>query len=212
MRLEQSFPVEAPIDAVWAALVDPQRVASCLPGAQLGEPSEDGSFNGTFKVKLGPTTAEYRGTLKIDERDDDAHRVTMLADGRDRRGQGGAKATIVSALTADGTTTTVRVDTDYAITGRLASFSRGGMIEDISKRLLGQFASCLQERLGESTPTPVDAGTGTPPPPPEPPAADPFDAGGLVGDVVLDRVKAVAPLAVLALVIGVLYGRARRRA
>lgn len=239
MRLEQSFPVEAPIAAVWEALTDPQRVASCLPGAQLGEPGEDGSFHGTFKVKLGPTTAEYRGTLAIEERDDAGHRVVMRADGRDKRGQGGAKATIVSTLTDSGGATEVGVDTDYAITGRLASFSRSGMIQDISNRLLGEFASCLQERLGESEPgegaasageapasvdpdapaasAPRSAGNGaaSPPPPPRttpPPSSEPFDAGDIVGDVLLDRVKATVPFALAGLLLGLAIGhRAGRR-
>src|SRR3712207_4787521 len=133
MKLEQSFEVQAPIDQVWAALVDLERVAPCLPGAAITERDEDGTYHGTFQVKLGPTTASYRGTIKIEEADEAAHRATLKARGTDKRGQGGASATIVNTLaeTADGGTR-VEAVTDFTITGRLARFGRGGMIEDIS--------------------------------------------------------------------------------
>jgi carbon monoxide dehydrogenase subunit G len=148
VKLEQSFEVEAPLEAVWAALIDVQRVAPCLPGAEVTEVADDGTYHGTFSVKLGPTTASYRGTLKIEEIDEAAHRATMRASGTDKRGQGGAKALMHSTVTqGDGGATQVDVETDFTITGRLASFSRGGMIKDISNRLLREFAQCLQETL-----------------------------------------------------------------
>ena len=105
MKLEQSFEVKAPIDEVWAALIDLERVAPCLPGAAITGHDEDGTYHGEFKVKLGPTTASYRGTVLIEEADEEAHRATMRAKGTDKRGQGGAAATIVNTLTGveDGT-------------------------------------------------------------------------------------------------------------
>ncbi len=149
MKLEQSFEVSAPLDRVWAALVDVERVAPCLPGAEVTGRNDDGSYNGTFKVKIGPTAAAYSGKLHMDEIDEAAHTATMNAQGTDRRGQGGAKATIVSSVSAVGEDSTrVEVITDYHITGRLARFGRGGMIEEISNRLLNEFAKCLQETLG----------------------------------------------------------------
>jgi uncharacterized protein len=148
MKLEQSFEVAAPIDHVWSTLVDIERVAPCLPGAAVTGRNDDGSYNGTFRVKIGPTSASYSGKLEMDDLQEDAHTATMHAAGTDKRGQGGAKATIKSKLTALGDATTrVEVDTDYHITGRLARFGRGGMIEDISERLLGDFAKCLQTSL-----------------------------------------------------------------
>ena len=114
MKLEQSFDVAAPIDSVWAALIDVERVAPCLPGAEVAPGGEDGTYTGTFSVKLGPATASYRGTITIEEADEATHRATMKANGTDKRGQGGAKATIVSTLTAtDAGTTRVDVETDY---------------------------------------------------------------------------------------------------
>ena len=148
MKLEQAFEVAAPLERVWEALIDVERVAPCLPGAAVTGRNDDGSYNGTFKVKIGPTSAAYTGKLAMENVDESAHTATMEAQGTDKRGQGGAKATIVSTLADAGDgATRVEVVTDYHITGRLARFGRGGMIEDISNRLLGDFAKCLQTSL-----------------------------------------------------------------
>ena len=148
MKLEQSFEVAAPIERVWQTLIDVEHVAPCLPGAAVTGRNDDGSYNGTFTVKIGPTTASYTGRLEMESIDEAAHTATMQAQGTDKRGQGGAKATIYSRLApADGAGTLVEVVTDYHITGRLARFGRGGMIEDISERLLREFASRLQSSL-----------------------------------------------------------------
>jgi len=153
MKLEQSFDVQAPIAQVWEALIDLERVAPCLPGASITEHDEDGTYRGTFQVKLGPTTASYRGTIKIEEADEASHRATMKARGTDKRGQGGASATIVNTLSEDGSGgTRVQAVTDFTITGRLARFGRGGMIEDISNRLMRDFSTCLQSRIGAEAP------------------------------------------------------------
>ena len=139
---------QAPLERVWAALIDVEQVAPCLPGAAVTGRNDDGSYNGTFKVKIGPTSAAYSGKLFMENVDEAAHTATMNASGTDKRGQGGAKATIISTVTAGPAgATTVEVVTDYHITGRLARFGRGGMIEEISNRLLGQFATSLQALL-----------------------------------------------------------------
>jgi uncharacterized protein len=156
MKLEQSFTVTAPVEQVWAALVDVERVAPCLPGAEITGQSPDGGYEGTFTVKLGPATASYRGSLKMESLDEDARVATMSAKGTDKRGQGGATASIVSTMRQDGNDTLVDVVTDFTITGRLARFGRGGMIEDISKRLMRDFANCLQSTLG-AEPAPAAA-------------------------------------------------------
>ena len=148
MKLEQSFEVAAPLEQVWRTLIDVEHVAPCLPGAAVTGRNDDGSYNGTFTVKIGPTTASYTGKLEMENIDEASHTATMNAQGTDKRGQGGAKATILSRLApADGHGTRVEVVTDYHITGRLARFGRGGMIEDISERLLREFAKRLQSSL-----------------------------------------------------------------
>lgn len=174
MKLEQSFEVGAPLERVWGTLIDVESVAPCLPGAEITEAGDDGTYRGSFSVRLGPTTAAYRGELKIEELDEAAHRVTMRASGQDKRGQGSAKATIVSTMRSEGDVTRVEVATDFTITGRLARFGRGGMIQDISNRLMKEFADCLQQRIEAP-----------------PPAADPT-AGSKV-DRVLDAVVAATP-------------------
>jgi carbon monoxide dehydrogenase subunit G len=148
VKLDQSFEVNAPLQAVWEALVDVERVAPCLPGAEITEGGDDGQYKGTFTVKLGPTTAAYRGTLKMESADQASHTAVMRANGTDKRGQGGAKAQITSVVSeAEGGATRVDVSTDFTITGRLARFGRGGMIQDVSNRLLREFAECLQRNL-----------------------------------------------------------------
>jgi uncharacterized protein len=147
VKLQQSFDVRAPLERVWERLIDIEHVAPCLPGAEITETGDDGTYRGKFTVKLGPTTASYRGELNMEETDASIHRAVMRASGQDTRGQGSAKATIVSQLEAAGEVTRVEVDTDFTITGRLARFGRGGMIQDISNRLLKDFAECLQQRI-----------------------------------------------------------------
>jgi carbon monoxide dehydrogenase subunit G len=158
MKLEQSFEVQAPIGQVWEALIDLERVAPCLPGAAITERGEDGTYHGTFQVKLGPTTAAYRGTIKIEEADEATHRATLKARGTDKRGQGGASATIVNTLSEVGSATRVDAVTDFTITGRLARFGRGGMIEDVSNRLMRDFATCLQSRIAGAGPAAAPGG------------------------------------------------------
>jgi uncharacterized protein len=147
VKLEQSFEVDAPIEQVWTTLIDLEKVATCLPGAAITGHDDDGTCHGSFQVKLGPTTANYRGTIKIESADAVTHTATLAARGSDKRGQGGASATIVNTLHESGTGTRVEAVTDFTITGRLASFGRSGMIEGISNRLMRDFAACLQQRL-----------------------------------------------------------------
>jgi carbon monoxide dehydrogenase subunit G len=237
MKLDQSFDVSAPVDRVWAALIDIERVAPCLPGAAVTGRNDDGSYNGTFSVKIGPTSASYTGKLTMVSVDENAHIATMEAHGTDKRGQGGADATIVSTLRALGDGgTRVEVSTDYRITGRLARFGRGGMIEDISEKLLRQFASCLQVKLSAEPPKggngttiaaaeaepPAPAGADAPadpaggavrstPPPPQ--AADANAIGGLslLGSVIVDRIKRnPLPAAAVLLTLLLLLLRANR--
>jgi len=173
MKLEQSFEVAAPLEQVWRTLIDVEHVAPCLPGAAVTGRNDDGSYNGTFTVKIGPTTASYTGKLEMENIDETAHTATMQAQGTDKRGQGGAKATIFSrVMPTDASGTRVDVVTDYHITGRLARFGRGGMIEDISERLLREFAKRLQSSLA-AQPAAAAATTVAEPEPtaaPEPPA------------------------------------------
>ena len=186
MKLQQSFEVSAPIDRVWETLIHVERVAPCLPGAAIDRVDEEGVYHGSFQVKLGPTTASYRGRLEMESVDEAARAVTMKAHGSDKRGQGSANATMASRLSEDGGVTRVEVETDLTITGRLARFGRGGMIEDVSNRLMREFAACLQETIGRE---PEAAAAGAPAPGEPPAAARPIKGISLFFGALLDRLR-----------------------
>jgi uncharacterized protein len=166
VKIEDSFRVEVPVEEAWKVLLDLERIAPCLPGAQLTEVEGD-EYRGTVKIKVGPITAQYKGVAKIEEADEANRKVVLQAEGRDTRGQGNASATVVATLVADGdAATTVNIDTDLNITGKVAQFGRGVMA-DVSSKLLGQFADNLKKDVLSGTPTsgatadetPTDPGT-----------------------------------------------------
>jgi len=145
VKIEDSFRVEVPVEEAWKVLLDLERIAPCLPGAQLTEVEGD-EYRGTVKIKVGPITAQYKGVAKIEEADEANRKVVLQAEGRDTRGQGNASATVVATLVPDGDGTTVNIDTDLNITGKVAQFGRGVMA-DVSSKLLGQFVSCLESNV-----------------------------------------------------------------
>ena len=150
MELTNEFVVGVGIDDAWKVLTDVERIAPCMPGAELQEIEGD-EYRGVVKVKVGPITAQYKGKATFVELDDANHRVVLRAEGRDTRGQGNANATVTATLVPDGDGTKVTVVTDLSITGRAAQFGRGVMA-DVSNKILGQFVSCLETKLlgGES--------------------------------------------------------------
>ncbi len=145
MELTNEFRVSVPVEDAWGVLTDVERIAPCLPGAQLQE-IEGEEYRGVVKVKVGPITAQYKGKATFVEKDDTAHKAVLRAEGRDTRGQGNANATITATLVPEGSGTKVKVVTDLAITGRAAQFGRGVMA-DVSTKLLGQFVSCLEKNV-----------------------------------------------------------------
>jgi carbon monoxide dehydrogenase subunit G len=145
MELTNTFRVGLPVAEAWAVLTDVERIAPCLPGAQLQEVEGD-EYRGVVKVKVGPITAQYKGKATFQNLDVDNHTAVLRAEGRDTRGQGNANATITATLTADGDGTAVSVVTDLAITGRVAQFGRG-TLADVSTKLLNQFVECLESTV-----------------------------------------------------------------
>lgn len=148
MELNNDFEVAAPVDLVWAVLTDVERIAPCLPGAQLLEIEGD-EFRGVVKIKVGPITAQYKGAASFLERDDVEHRAVLRAEGRDTRGAGNAAADITAELEATDVGTKVTVTTDLTVTGKVAQFGRGVMA-DVSKKLMGQFAENLSDLIAAS--------------------------------------------------------------
>src|SRR5215217_1553893 len=146
MKINNGFTVSAPIQQAWETMLNLERIAPCLPGAAIQEEKGDGEYDGTMKVKIGPITANYKGTVKFEEVDEENHRAVLQATGRDARGQGTASATITSTLQEEGDSTKVSVETDMKLTGRAAQFGRG-IAQDVATKMLGQFASCLEEEI-----------------------------------------------------------------
>jgi carbon monoxide dehydrogenase subunit G len=155
MKINNEFTVHAPIDRAWALLTDVEAIAPCMPGAQLTgvRPADDSAagavgevYEGKVKVKMGPVVAEYKGTAVFIEKDDEKYRGVIDAKGRDSRGQGNASAVITVQLREVGGETTVGIDTDLKISGKIAQFG-AGMIQEVSEKLLGQFVGCLEGKL-----------------------------------------------------------------
>jgi len=151
MELNHEFTVDMPVERAWSLLVDVERIAPCMPGATL-ESAEDGRYSGTVKVKVGPVTTQYRGTVSFVEQDEGARRAVLRAEGRETKGQGNATATITAAFAPDGHATTVTLATDLVVTGRVAQFGRG-VIAEVSARLLQQFVECLAATFAGAPPT-----------------------------------------------------------
>ena len=159
MELSSSFEVARSIEDTWAVLTDVERIAPCLPGAKLQE-VEGEEHRGIVKVKVGPITAEYKGVATFIERDDSSHRAVLEAKGRDTRGAGNASAVITAQLAAvDDDTTSVTVNTDLTISGKVAQFGRGVMA-DVSAKLMGQFADNLAAMMEEDAAGAADDASG----------------------------------------------------
>jgi hypothetical protein len=142
VELTNEFTVGVPTEQAWALLTDVERIAPCMPGAELQEVEGD-EYRGVVKVKVGPITAQYKGRASFVERDVPGLRAVLRAEGRETRGQGNASATISASLHPDSSGTRVAIVTDLAVTGRVAQFGRG-VLADVSAKLLGQFVDCLE--------------------------------------------------------------------
>jgi len=229
-HIKDSFHVATPLEQTWNTLLDIERIAPCMPGAQLQEVEGD-EYRGIVKIKVGPIQAQYKGAARLEKVDAAARTIEIHAKGRDTRGQGDASAVITVAMAGDASGTTVDIDTQVNVTGRVAQFGRGEMAK-ISAKLLKQFVVSL-ERDVLSAPAPSDqapevakspsaqAAAVDQAPQAEAPASEPTDAapvrriidapepepielGGTVAKMLL-------PLAGVALVLFLLFRRRRRR-
>ena len=147
MKIENTFTVDAPIEEAWELLTNIPEIAPCLPGAKLTD-EVDGVYSGGIKVKVGPVTSEYKGSAHFVEKDDANYKAVIDGKGRDVRGAGNAQALITAQMTPEGDKTKVDIETDLKVSGKVAQFGRGVM-QDVSTKLLGKFAECLEEKIGE---------------------------------------------------------------
>ena len=158
MELNHSFTVELGLEDAWTVLTDLERIAPCLPGAQLQEIEGD-IYRGMVKVKVGPISASFKGQATFQERDDAQHRAVLKGEGRDTGGKGNASALITAQLesVSDGVTSCT-VHTDLTITGKVAQFGRGALA-DVSEKLLAQFTKNLSAMLAEQGAVPAAGDT-----------------------------------------------------
>jgi carbon monoxide dehydrogenase subunit G len=216
-QIVNEFTVNRPIDEAWPIICDLEKIAPCMPGAQLDEIEGD-VYRGRVKVKLGAVATEFKGEAQFVERDDEAHTAKLSAKGRDTKGRGNASADITAAAESlSPTSTKCTVIADIHVTGKIAQFGRG-IMGDVSKKLMDQFATNLNTMLDEQgTDSPADgaaddapvsdsaAGPSSPDEPPkirkiDGPAAEPVDLADMAGPAVLKRVVPVA-LALILLVV-----------
>ncbi len=179
-KLLNEFTVDQPIDETWAVLTDVERIAPCMPGATLEEIEGD-IYRGVVKVKLGAISAAFRGQASFVERDDVNHRAVLRGEGRDTTGKGNADALITASLEQiSPTQTKCVVETDLRITGKVAQFGRG-IMGDVSKKLITQFATNLNAMLAESDTAPAAAAPAAEPAATAAPAGEPAAATASTG-------------------------------
>ena len=148
IHLENEFIVPASTDEVWEFLLDPRRVAPCMPGAELTEVLSENQYKGKVHIKMGPVSLSFNGDVDITERDDAAKRMVMKAKGSELKGKGQANAMIVSTLERNGSGTRMRISQDIDLSGPLAQYGRG-MIQDVSGSLMNEFADRIQADLSQ---------------------------------------------------------------
>ena len=151
MKLEHAFEVPASPDQTLALLLDAERVVPCMPGATLKEIVDDDTWKAVMDVKLGPVGMQFLVDVKLLERDDSSHRVSLGLSGRDTRGKGGAEGRVDSVLSpVDGGGTRVEMATDLRFSGQVAQLGRPGVVQDVSNKLVDQFAECIKAQLSAS--------------------------------------------------------------
>ena len=182
MLIENDFTVHAPVDFLWSYLLDVERIAPCMPGAELTEVVDDKNWKGKLNAKFGPVSMSFAGSVTVQERDDVAHRIKLTAKGMEAKGKGAANASVTSWLEdgPDADTTTVKMQADITLTGAAAQLSRG-LLPEISKKLTQQFADCLQESMAAAQTASTDAAdaSAAAPAAPKPVVAKPVGGIGL---------------------------------
>ena len=150
MKITQEFQVGRPLETVWDFFQNVPEVAQCLPGAELLSDDGEGNYTGRVSVKLGPLSATFDGTAKVTP---DAAARTGLIDGKgsDRKGGSRGSVKVTYTLVPQGASTTVSVDADVTLTGAAAQFGRGGLITEMSNRLIAEFVTCCEGKLAATT-------------------------------------------------------------
>lgn len=156
MQFENEFSSPAAADVVFNAMMDVRSVANCLPGATIGDETEDGAMQATVAVKVGPIRMTYGGTVRVEDVDAGARTAKMRVSAREQRGQGGSEATVSLSVEPQDGGSHARMSTDLAVTGRVAQMG-AGVMQEVANSMVTQFASCLSSRLTASAPPPPEA-------------------------------------------------------
>lgn len=150
LTIEKSFDVDQPVEEVWSFLIDPDRVVKCLPGAELKEKVDDRTFRGQMGVKIGPIGVTFEGTIQFDRLDEENREVEMSGQAKDAKGSGSVRMEMKSKLhSLDGGGTRVDVSQTVNLAGKIASFGRGGIVQNVADYMFGRFTSCVEDRLAE---------------------------------------------------------------
>ncbi len=150
MKLEHAFEVPASPEQTLALLLDAEKVVPCMPGATLTEVVDEATWKASMGVKLGPVTMQFLVDVTMLDRNDEAHSVRLGVSGRDTRGKGGAEGTVDSVLSPVGSGTRVDMTTDLRFSGQVAQLGRPGVVQDVSNKLVDQFAACIKAQLSAS--------------------------------------------------------------
>jgi hypothetical protein len=196
MEFDNSFEVPLPPAQAWKVLLDIERIAPCMPGAELTEVVGDNTYKGKIGVRLGPVALTFAGIVKFDEIDDVKHTARVSAQGTDAKGRGGANAASVFRLEPAGSGSKVLVHTNLTLSGAVAQYGRGvGIIQATATQIMNQFATRLKDKLAQEPPAaaPAPVAAAAPPaiqsspsivPPPAPPAAKPISGFSLMANVI----------------------------
>jgi carbon monoxide dehydrogenase subunit G len=150
MRILQEFVVARSPDVVWQFFQDVPSVAQCLPGAELTGQTEDGGYEGTLSSKLGPMTATFEGKMTV--MTDEASRSAIIeGKGVDKKGGSRGQVKVEYSVQSDDVGSKVSVDANIQLSGPAAQFGRTGLINEMSRRLIVDFVSCLEAKLEAGT-------------------------------------------------------------
>jgi carbon monoxide dehydrogenase subunit G len=153
MEFDNAFDVPLPPDQAWRILMDIERIAPCMPGAELTERVDDRTYKGKVGVRLGPVALSFAGTAKFEEVDDAARTARVKAAGADAKGRGNANAVTTFRVEPAGLGSNVLVHTNLTLSGSVAQYGRGaGMIQEVAAQLIKQFASSLHQMIDAETP------------------------------------------------------------
>jgi len=171
MQLESTFSVVAPIGTVWDTLMDFERVAGCLPGAEVLAKLSDDAYKVGMKVKLGPVTLQYKGQLNVIERNAAERRAVLQGQAQETRGQGTAQATVTLRLSETGGSTTGTVSADLALSGKAAAMGKS-IIGTVTDQMMALFAANLQAMVAEPATAAATAAAAVPAPAASQPAEE----------------------------------------